>query len=129
MRTSLKFAAGICALAGAVSYSAMANAAYYNRYSDGSWTNAEYNDGNCHYYYSHNGYDGETHVNRYTDGNWTNAHYDGGGCQYFYSVNNATGESHVNRYGNCSHVAIGADGRPLPVVPMAQVVRPMQPPY
>ena len=67
MRTSLKFAFGICALAGAVSYSAMASAAYYNRYSDGSWTNAEYNDGSCHYYYSHNGYDGETHVNRYGD--------------------------------------------------------------
>jgi hypothetical protein len=94
MRISVMLAIGIGALA--VGFSAAANAEYFNRY---------------------------------TDGNWTNAHYDGGGCQYFYSVNNATGESHVNRYGNCSHVAIGADGRPLPVVPMAQVVRPMQPPY
>ena len=36
-------------------------------YVDGSWTNAEYNDGICHYRYSHNTYDGETHVNRYGD--------------------------------------------------------------
>jgi hypothetical protein len=68
MRTSLKFAICIGALAGVVSYSAAVSAApYFNRYIDGSWTNAEYNDGTCHYYYSHNAYDGETHVNRYGD--------------------------------------------------------------
>jgi hypothetical protein len=93
MRTSMTLALGICALA--VGWSAAANAEYFNRYTDGSWTNAE---------------------------------YDGGGCHYFYSVNNVTGESHVNRYGNCSRVAIGPDGRPMPVVPMAQV-QVLQPPY
>jgi hypothetical protein len=93
MRTPVKLAIGICALA--VGWSAAANAEYFNRY---------------------------------TDGNWTNAEYDGGGCHYFYSVNHATGESHINRDGNCTHVAIGADGRPLPVVPMAQVPV-LQPPY
>jgi hypothetical protein len=68
MRSSLKVAIGLCALAGAVSYSAAANAElYFNHYTDGSWTNAEYNDGNCHYYYSHNAYDGATHINRYGD--------------------------------------------------------------
>jgi hypothetical protein len=93
MRTSSKLALGICALT--IGWSAAANAEYFNRY---------------------------------TDGNWTNAEYDGGGCHYTYSVNNATGESHVNRDGNCQHVAIGPDGRPLPVVPMAQV-QVMRPPY
>ena len=68
MRKSLKLAMGIGALAGVVSYSAAVNAEpYFNRYTDGSWTNAEYSDGTCHYYYSHNAYDGETHVNRYGD--------------------------------------------------------------
>ena len=67
MRTSLKTAIGICAL-GALSLASAANAApFYHRYTDGSWTNAEYNDGICHYSYSHNAYDGETHVNRYGD--------------------------------------------------------------
>ncbi|HXD43685.1 MAG TPA: hypothetical protein VN655_01010 [Pseudolabrys sp.] len=92
MRMSVKLALGVAA---AVGFSATANAEYFNRY---------------------------------TAGNWTNAEYDGGGCHYFYSVNNATGESHVNRDGNCAHIAIGRDGRPLPVVPMAQAVMPM-PPY
>jgi hypothetical protein len=65
MRLSLKVAIGLCALTGVVS---AANAdPYYHRYSDGSWTNAEYNDGSCHFYYSHNAYDNETHVNRYGD--------------------------------------------------------------
>lgn len=93
MRIPVKLAVGICALT--VGWSAAANAEYFNRY---------------------------------TDGNWTNAEYDGGGCHYTYSVNNATGESHVNRDGNCARVAIGPDGRPLPVVPMAQV-QVMPPPY
>jgi hypothetical protein len=71
MRTSLKFMTGICALACAISYAAAANAnPYYNHYTDGSWTNTEYNDGNCHIYYSHNAYDGETHINR--NGNCAN---------------------------------------------------------
>ncbi len=94
MRASVKFTLGIAALA--IGWSAAANAEYFNRY---------------------------------TDGNWTNAEYDGGGCHYFYSVNNATGESHVNRDGNCAHIAIGPDGRPLPVVPMAQAQVVVPPPY
>ena len=66
MHRSVKLALGFCVLAGAISYSAAASAeVYFNRYNDGSWTNAEYNDGTCHYYYSHNSYDNETHVNRY----------------------------------------------------------------
>lgn len=93
MRTSVKLALGVCALA--IGWSAAANAEYFNRYTAGSWTNAE---------------------------------YDGGGCHYFYSLNNQTGESHVNRDGNCAHIAIGPGGRPMPVVPMAQV-QVMQPPY
>ena len=94
MRTSVKLALAISAVA--IGWSAAANAEYFNRY---------------------------------TDGNWTNAEYDGGGCHYFYSVNHATGESHVNRDGNCQNIAIGPDGRPLPVVPMAQAPVVMQPPY
>lgn len=93
MRTRVTLAIAICALA--AGWSATANAEYFNRYNAGSWTNAEYNDGTCHYYYS---------------------------------VNRETGESHVNRYGNCSHVAIGPDGRAIPVVPMAQAPV-LQPPY
>ena len=93
MRASAKLALGIAALA--VGFSAAANAEYFNHY---------------------------------TAGNWTNAEYDGNGCHYFYSMNRATGESHVNRDGNCANIAIGPDGRPLPVVPIAQaqvVVPPM----
>ena len=67
MRTSLKIAVGICAL-GALSLSSVASAdPYYHRYTDGSWTNAEYSDGTCHYYFSHNSYNDETHINRYGD--------------------------------------------------------------
>jgi len=66
MRTSLKIAIGIGAL-GAASLSAASAEPYYHRYTDGSWTNAEYSDGTCHYYFSHNSYDDETHVNRYGD--------------------------------------------------------------
>jgi hypothetical protein len=68
MRASLTLTFGICALAAAVFGSAAANAEpYFNRYNDGSWTNAEFNDGTCHYYYGHNAYDSETHVYRYGD--------------------------------------------------------------
>jgi hypothetical protein len=68
MRPSLKLALGLCALAGAAALSSAASAdPYYHRYTDGSWTNTEYNDGSCHYYFSHNAYDGATNVNRYGD--------------------------------------------------------------
>lgn len=65
--------------------------------------------------------------NRYTDGSWTNTSYNDGTCQYYHSFNAATGETHVNRYGNCSQIAIGPDGRPMPVVtvvPSAQLAVP-----
>jgi hypothetical protein len=91
MRTRIPLAIGICALA--FGWSAGANAEYFNRYTDGSWTNATYNDGVC---------------------------------QYYYSFNTLTGETHLNRYGNCSRVAIAPDGRPIPVVPTAQVVVPRE---
>jgi hypothetical protein len=89
MRTRFTLAIGICALA--CSWSAAASAEYFNRYTFGNWTNAQYNDGVC---------------------------------QYYYSFNAQSGETHVNRYGNCSQVAIGPDGRPIPVVPTAQLVLP-----
>lgn len=92
MRQLVPVAFGICALA--VGWTTAANAEYFNRYTDGNWTNVEYNDGVCRYYYSFN-----------TQG----------------------GETHVNRYGNCSHVAIGPDGRPVPVMPVARAIAP--PPY
>jgi hypothetical protein len=40
---------------------------YYHRESHDSWTNAEYTDGVCHYRYSRDASDGETHVNRWGD--------------------------------------------------------------
>ena len=89
MRRNFTLAVGICALA--LGWSAAANADYFNRYTNGSWTNAEFNNG---------------------------------ACQYYYSFNAQSGETHVNRYGNCSQVAIGPDGRPVPVVPTARVVVP-----
>jgi hypothetical protein len=65
MRAALKVA-GLCAVATVLATAANADP-YFNRYRDGSWLNVEYNDGVCHYYYSHNSYDNETHVNRYGD--------------------------------------------------------------
>ena len=62
---------------------------YFHRETNGSWTDSEYNDGVCHYQYSHNAWDQETHV---------------------------------NRWGDCSHVAIGAGGEPLPMVPAPIVI-------
>jgi hypothetical protein len=59
--------AGFCILAGAVYSSAAFADPYFYRGTSGSWTNAEYNDGACHYYYSHNAYDGATNVNKYGD--------------------------------------------------------------
>ncbi len=65
MRTLTKLALGVCALT--LAWSAAANAEYFNRYDDGNWTNAEYEGGGCHYYYSINNQSGESHVNRYGD--------------------------------------------------------------
>ena len=84
MRTHLKLAIGVCALATAALGSVAANAdPYFHRYDNGSWTNVDFNDGTCRYYFSHNSYDGQTRL---------------------------------NRYGDCSHVAIGPAGEPLPVI-------------
>ena len=63
MRTRITLALGICALA--VGWSASANAEYFNRYPSGDWTNAEYDGGGCHYFFSVNRQSGESHVNRY----------------------------------------------------------------
>jgi hypothetical protein len=56
-------------LAGAtlISTVAAADQQYFNRWTNGSWTNVEYNDGVCHYYYSYNSYDQNMKVNRYGD--------------------------------------------------------------
>ena len=96
MRRSVGLAVVILPLT--IGWSAAANAEYFNRYTEGSWVNAEYNNGTCHYYYS---------------------------------SDRQSGETHVNRYGNCSRVAIGPDGRPVPVMPLAQAVPPPPavPPY
>jgi hypothetical protein len=59
--------AGFCALAGAVYSSAALADPYFYRGSSGNWTNVEYNDGACRYYYSHNAYDGTTNLNKYGD--------------------------------------------------------------
>ena len=97
MRPSFKFTFGILALTAAASMSTTASAeTYYHRYNDGSWTNAEYNDGTCHFYYSHNSWDNETKV---------------------------------NRYGDCSHIAIGPDGRAVPVVTAPLAYAPPYAPY
>ena len=63
MRTRITLALGICALA--AGWSAAANAEYFNRYQSGDWTNAEYDGGGCHYFFSVNRQSGESHVNRY----------------------------------------------------------------
>ena len=69
----LNFTAAVlgCALAGAVSApsSALADqhSPNFSRYTEGTWTNIQYDDGVCHYYYSHNSYDGQTNLNKYGD--------------------------------------------------------------
>ena len=40
---------------------------YIYRETSGSWTNVEYNDGTCHYYYSFNSDDQNMKINRYGD--------------------------------------------------------------
>ncbi|HKA75977.1 MAG TPA: hypothetical protein VKD19_02600 [Pseudolabrys sp.] len=81
-----------CALAGAITSAAPAAADWHNPYfyreTSGSWTNAQYDDGVCRYYYSHNTYDNQTKL---------------------------------NKYGDCSRVAIGADGVARPIVEVIPV--------
>jgi hypothetical protein len=68
MRFYLALAAA-CALAGTITTAALAdwNDPHMFRESHGDWTNAEYNDGVCHFKYSHDASDNETHVNRWGD--------------------------------------------------------------
>ncbi|HET9717686.1 MAG TPA: hypothetical protein VFP60_16020 [Pseudolabrys sp.] len=60
-----------CALATALLTSSASAAdpqnPYIHRETSGSWTNVEFNDGICHYYYSFNAYDQNTKLNRYGD--------------------------------------------------------------
>lgn len=60
-----------CVLGGAALYASPAladwHSPYFHRETHDEWTNVEYNDGVCHYKYSHNAEDGETHVNRWGD--------------------------------------------------------------
>ena len=67
------FAAAVlgCALAAALSASSSAladpHSPNFSRYTDGTWTNINYDDGVCKYYFSHNSYDGQTNLNKYGD--------------------------------------------------------------
>jgi hypothetical protein len=68
MRTALRLATlTACVLTGAALCSTAMASPYYYRNTNGSWTNAEYNDGACHISYSRNAYDQETRVNRWGD--------------------------------------------------------------
>jgi hypothetical protein len=71
MRTFALSIASFCALAGATYVpAAQANDLehpYMHRETSGTWTNAEYDDGTCHYNYSHNAYDGTTNLHKNGD--------------------------------------------------------------
>ena len=54
-------------LAGAMLVSAAAADSYFRRWQNGSWTNVEYNDGACYYFFSYNSYDQTTRLNRNGD--------------------------------------------------------------
>ena len=66
---ALSSIAGVLVNATLVSVSPAAdwNNPYFYRETSGSWTNVEYNDGVCHYYYSYNAYDQNMKLNRYGD--------------------------------------------------------------
>jgi hypothetical protein len=55
------------ALVGVMLVSAAAADTYFRRNNNGTWTNVEYNDGVCKYYYSFNSYDQDLQINRYGD--------------------------------------------------------------
>jgi opacity protein-like surface antigen len=72
MRSSLTRAIlGCCALTGVALSSSAAMADWHSphiyRETNGDWTNVEYDDGVCHYKYSHNSWDNQTNVNRWGD--------------------------------------------------------------
>jgi hypothetical protein len=72
MRTRLALSlASFYALAGAMYVpAAQANDLehpYIHRESSGTWTNAEYDDGTCHYNFSHNTFDGTTNLHKNGD--------------------------------------------------------------
>ena len=58
-------------LAGVISAASPATADWHSPYiyreTSGSWTNVQYDDGVCHYYYSHNTYDNYTSLNKSGD--------------------------------------------------------------
>lgn len=60
-----------CVLAGAMLLATPAMADWHSPYvyreTNGSWTNVQYDDGVCHYYYSHNTYDQNTKLDRWGD--------------------------------------------------------------
>ena len=51
-------------LAGTMLVSAAAADPYFRRWTNGSWTNVEYKDGACYYFYSYNSYDQNMRINR-----------------------------------------------------------------
>jgi hypothetical protein len=69
MRSRFSTAMFACAALGGAALCAPTASAepYVYRQTSGSWTNVEYNDGACHYYFAHNAYDQETHLNRWGD--------------------------------------------------------------
>jgi hypothetical protein len=69
MRTYFGLSAGWLLAVGLISAAPAADWGhpYIHRETNGSWTNVEYNDGTCHYYYSFNSYDQNLNINRYGD--------------------------------------------------------------
>lgn len=71
MRRYFALSAVSCTLASAMLISVAAAASldepYIYRRTSGSWTNVEYNDGVCHYYYAYNSYDQTMKLDRYGD--------------------------------------------------------------
>ena len=55
------------------------------------------------------------YIYRETSGTWTNVHYDDGVCNYYFSHNSYDNQTNLNKYGDCSRVAIGRDGAPMPI--------------
>lgn len=59
------------ALVSAMLISAAAAAEWHSPYvyreTSGTWTNVQYDDGVCHYYYSYNAYDQNTKIDRWGD--------------------------------------------------------------